>query len=1076
MFSSPQLDLICRQMLRCISLASIMVWGSGISSLEAETEKDRLLNLSSRAWVGSGEDVLIAGFSIAAGPEKRVLVRAIGPALTGFGVPNAVNNPTLKIVDVDGEIVATNEFWPEVLADTFSDLGAFGLSGGSADAAMVVQLKPGNYTAVAEAKDGFGFGMGLIEVYDLEGPTRLKNLSTRADIEPGRNMVVAGLVVAEGGGDRRLLIRAVGPTLSDFGVTRALPDPVLAVVRQSDGVQIATNDDWAVTNDASVLEQAFAVSGAFPLPRASADAGVLMELGPGAYTVLVSGKAIAAGTALVEVYDLTPDEGATVSLAVSVASTDTAPGATPAVVSVRRIGNIDTELSVKLAYGGTAQMGTDYSALPTTVTIPAGEASVSLSIEPFANTNVQTFNKTVAVALGSGAGYESGLSSSAVVNIYYSAGTLFVAKLIPQALTSNAYGTVTIQLSSDERALVVSSRISNLSSPETAAYLRLGAPGEDGTLLFRLPGGQATNVQWQITGVGTYSAAEVRAALRDGRIFASVGTTNFPNGELAGTAVRYAGSRTFTAPPAAPVEPLASSSEADAARFLTQTTFGGKRSEIDALMGQSYEAWIDAQMALPPSNHLAETRAELERFGEPNFADRPDQQHRYGAWWNITLRGEDQLRQRVAFALSEFLVISDVNGTIYNWQEGAAHYLDLLAEHAFGNYRDLLEEVTLSPAMGVYLSHLRNAKSNPETGSKPDENFAREIMQLFTIGLVELHPDGTLRLDANGLPIPTYDQQTITEMAKVFTGWAFYHEDPQTWRFRWAEQEFLRPMINYPEFHEDGAKTIVTGRELPAGQGAWKDLRDTLDTLFEHENTGPFVARRLIQRLVTSNPSPGYIYRVAQVFANNSHDVRGDLGAVVKAILLDAEARGATAAPSPNFGKIKEPLLRVTGLVRSLNGQSASGRFYYFWSQGELSQGPLRAPSVFNFFTPDYAPVGDIARAGLFAPEMQIHTDTTALSVPNRLSVYSFSNWGDPADREEDGIGLDIEDWVPLYGTPAVILDELDLLLCAGTLSESTRARILQAITDLPSWISPRQGISSMIYLVATSPAAAVQN
>lgn len=1074
MFPSSPFDLFSRPLLRCALLAGFMVGGMGVHAARAETENDRLLNLSSRAWVGVGENVLIAGFSIASGPEKRVLVRAIGPTLTEFGVPNAVTDPTLKIIDVDGQTVATNAYWPGVLENTFSELGAFGLSAGSADAAIVAQLKPGNYTAIAEASGGFG--VGLIEVYDLEGPTRLKNLSTRAEIEPGRNTVVAGLVVAEGGGDRRLLIRAVGPTLANFGVMNTLADPVLAVVRQSDGVQIATNDDWTVANDVSVLEQAFAVSGAFPLLQSSADAGLLMELGPGAYTVLVSGKATAAGTALVEVYDLTPDEGATVSVTATVASTDTAPGAAPGVVTVRRIGNTDTDLQVELAYGGTAQMGTDYVSLPESVMIPAGEASVSLSIEPYANTNVQTFNKTLAVSLVSGDGYEAGLSASTEVNIYYSAGTLFVAKLTPQLTSSNAYGTVTIQLSSDERSLVVSSRISNLSSPETAAYLRLGAPGEVGTLLFQLPGGQATNVQWQITDVAPYTADEVRAALRDGRIYASIGTTNFPNGELAGTAVRYAGSRTFSTPGSASPSPTSPTTEADAARFLTQTTFGAKRSDIEALMDQTFETWINAQMALPASNHLAETRAELDRYGEPNFADRPDQQHRYGAWWNISLRAEDQLRQRVAFALSEFLVISDVNGTIYNWQEGAAHYLDILVEHAFGNYRDLLEEVTLSPAMGVYLSHLRNAKSDPETGSRPDENYAREIMQLFSIGLVELHPDGTLRLDANGLPIPTYDQTTITEMAKVFTGWSFYHADPQPWRFRWTEQEFLRPMINYPSYHEDGPKTIVTGRELPAGQGAWKDLQDTLDTLFEHENTGPFVVRRLIQRLVTSNPSPAYVYRVAQVFADNGAGVRGDLGAVVKALLLDPEARSAAASVSPNFGKIKEPLLRVTGLVRAFDGRSASGRFYYFWSQSELSQGPLRAPSVFNFFTPDYAPVGDLARAGLFAPEMQIHTDTTALSVPNRLSVYSFSNWGDPADREADSIALDIEDWVPLYETPEVILDEIDLLLCAGSLSDADRARILQAVADLPSWVSPRQGISSMIYLVVTNPAAAVQN
>jgi uncharacterized protein (DUF1800 family) len=283
-------------------------------------------------------------------------------------------------------------------------------------------------------------------------------------------------------------------------------------------------------------------------------------------------------------------------------------------------------------------------------------------------------------------------------------------------------------------------------------------------------------------------------------------------------------------------------------------------------------------------------------------------------------------------------------------------------------------------------------------------------------------------------------------------------------------------MVNYHWYHEDSAKTIVTGRELPAGQGAVKDLRDTLDTLFEHENAGPFIASRLIQRLVTSNPSPGYVHRVAQVFADNGSGVRGDMGAVVKAILLDYEARSSAAAANPNFGKLKEPLLRISGLVRALDGQSRSGRFNYHWPMGEIAQGPLRSPSVFYFFRPDYAPVGELAAAGLFAPEMQIHNDITALGVPNRLSIYSFSNWGSASEREDHATILNIDDFLPEVDNPGAIIDQLDLLLCAETMSSTTRSRILQAMDDLPGWMNPGQRISSLIYLVATSPDAAVQN
>ncbi len=1019
--------------------------------LRAQPASDRLQNLSSRAWVGGGDEVMIAGFAIAPGPSKRVLVRAIGPALTGFGVPGAMADPELEIVDVAGRVIANNTSWPTVLDDTFRRLGAFDLPTGSADAALVAELAPGNYTAVARAAGGWGFGQGLVEVYDLAGSARLVNLSTRARVEATRSLVVAGLVVGSEGGKRRLLFRAVGPTLTEFGVSAPVADPALVVVRQADGVQLAGNDNWGESVDVAALRDAFGAAGAFALTEDSADAALLAELPAGGYTLVVSGVDGTAGPALVEVYDLTPAEGATVSIEAVVASTDTAPGSPPARFRVHRVGSTAGELLVNLAVAGTARMGTDYVNVPLTLTLADGQASATVAIEPYPNTDVQTFHKTVTLSVEPGAGYGLGLQASAEATIFYSAGTLYVINLLPTVAGSGAYGTVTIQLASDESALVVSSRVANLSSPETSAYLRLGAPGEeDGEYLFALPSGQATNVSWDLRAVGSYSAADIVAALREGRIHATIGTTQFPTGELVGAAARYAGSREFTAPAPPPAAPSAPASRADAARFLTQATFGPTPASIESLMGQTFAQWIDEQMAEPASSHLAETRAELERWGEPNFAGRPDQQHRIGAWWNIALRGEDQLRQRVAFALSEILVISDENGEIYNWQEGAAHYLDLLAAHAFGNFRELLEAVTLHPAMGVYLSHLRNARADPETGSVPDENFAREIMQLFTIGLTELHPDGTLRLDANGLPIPTYDQATITEMAKVFTGWSFYHTDPQPWRFRWTEPEFLRPMINYPDFHEDGPKRIVTGRELPAGQGAVKDLRDTLDTLFVHENTGPFLARRLIQRLVTSNPSPGYIHRVAQVFSNNGAGVRGDLGAVVRAILLDHEARAPAVAAQPNFGKLKEPLLRVTNLLRAFNGASRSGRVYFFWSEYEIAQAPLRPPSVFNFFTPDYVPTGDLAAAGLFAPEMQIHTDTTALGVPNRLSVYAFSNWGDPGELEDDDILLDIADLLPLISDPGALLDELNLRLCAGTMSAATRARLRQAWEAMP--------------------------
>ena len=255
--------------------------------------------------------------------------------------------------------------------------------------------------------------------------------------------------------------------------------------------------------------------------------------------------------------------------------------------------------------------------------------------------------------------------------------------------------------------------------------------------------------------------------------------------------------------------------------------------------------------------------------------------------------------------------------------------------------------------MGIYLSHLRNARADPVAGSLPDENYAREIMQLFTIGLHELQPDGTLRLDPRGLPVPTYNNDTIAEMARVFTGWSFASATPDNANnFRRGGANYIAPMSLFPAFNDLGAKTIVGGVTLPAGQGGRAHLEATLDALFNHPNTGPFVARRLIQRLVTSNPSPAYVYRVAQKFADNGVGRRGDLGAVVRAVLTDPEARSATVAATPAFGKLREPILRLSALFRSfpLTPNATTTRWFVPNLDRDVGQAPLSASSVFNFF------------------------------------------------------------------------------------------------------------------------------
>lgn len=1066
----------------CFSLLILILAGTvAPSPLLAAPEGDRLLNLSSQAWVGDGSDVLIAGFAISAGPDKDVLIRAIGPTLGGFGVNGTLVNPTLEIVDSQHNLIASNERWSPDLASTFDTLGAFEPNAGSNDAALIARLAPGTYTALVRTAPGTAYGTALVEVYDVSGPARLTNLSTRARVESNQTLIISGLVIAPGSGNRRVLLRAVGPSLREHGVPDAMDDPVIALVRREGQVQIAVNDDWGSNGGVSVLAATFNAAGAFPLIEGSKDAALVANLEPGVYTLMVSGVNGSAGPALVEVYDLTDVAPTTIVGATATrASTDTLAGTPPGAVRISRTGDNAEDLVVNLSVDGSAVSGTDFVRLPASIIIPAGQSFADLDVVPYPNNEVTSFSRKVRVSVAPGGGYIADPAHAAEVTLFFETGSLYFANLAPQSPNSAAYGTAALKLASDNSSLTINARFANLSSPVTAAYLRLGEPGQSGTLLVRLPASPTANTQWDIAATGPYSAEDIVTALRQGRIFVTVDTANHPTGELSGTALRYDASATFVPPAPPSAAPTAPASTAEAARFLTQATFGPTRTSINQLMGQTYAEWIDAQIAAPSSSHLQIARA-LSNVDPIEHPDLPTggivRSTRMDAWWTVALQHNDQLRQRVAFALSQILVISDRESVILDNHGEVARYYDILARHAFGSYRELLEEVTLDPLMGQYLSHVQNSKANPAIGLVPDENFAREIMQLFTIGLVELHPDGTLKLDGNGLPVSSYDQTTITETARVFTGWGFNNPGATEADFFLSKRRYDRPMLLYPSYHDDGAKTIVTGRVLPAGQGAVRDLDDTLDTLVGHPNTGPFIARRLIQRLVTSNPTPGYIFRVARVFADNGAGQRGDLGAVVKAILLDPEARSATAAAQPTFGKVKEPLLRISALLRAFNAQLVNDRLNFIDGDPDIAQAPVSARSVFNFFRPDYVPVGDLAASGLVAPELQITTDTTAINVPNQLSIYAFANSLEPAERVAQRLPrLNIDHLTALWGQPGRIVDELNLLLCAGSLSADSRARLLTAAESMSGKVDAVGGVTSLIYLVATSPDAAVQN
>ena len=523
------------------------------------------------------------------------------------------------------------------------------------------------------------------------------------------------------------------------------------------------------------------------------------------------------------------------------------------------------------------------------------------------------------------------------------------------------------------------------------------------------------------------------------------------------------------APSAPPAINLSTVSAADAPRFLTQATFGVTTSDITTLTTQGYSTWINNQMALPATSHLAATRADAAAF--PNTGTYPiTQQDRQAAWWKIVCTAPDQLRQRVAFALSEIFVTSDVASSLANQPEGLANYYDMLANDSFGNFRTLLQDVTLSPVMGNYLNMLHNAKANPAKGTAADENYAREIMQLFTIGLNQLQPDGTLKLDSNGLPIPTYDQDTIVQTANVFTGWGYY-STAKTPSFYGATADLLDPMMLYPAYHDTTQKTIVGGVVLPANQDGATDLKQTLDTLFNHPNTGPMLAKGLIQRLVTSNPSPGYVYRVAQVFANDGTGTRGNLAAVVKAILTDYEARSASVTTDAGYGKLKEPLLRQTALYRAFNATAQNGRYAIFNPETSLGQAALRSPTVFNFFLPSYVPSGSLADAGLVGPEFQITTATTAISVPNALYNVIYTS----TTPSSSTLVLDISPLTTNAANIPAMLKLLGQLFCGGSMSSAMTQQLTTSLNALPKTTSTTDIARFALYVTVTSPEAAIQ-
>jgi uncharacterized protein (DUF1800 family) len=519
-------------------------------------------------------------------------------------------------------------------------------------------------------------------------------------------------------------------------------------------------------------------------------------------------------------------------------------------------------------------------------------------------------------------------------------------------------------------------------------------------------------------------------------------------------------------PPPPSAEPSAAELQA-ASKLLERTSFGPDLELIEQVARDGGDAWLDAQFAMPASRHLPIVERYLDEHGFDITADPPPGTYRRFAWWERTLTAPDQLRQRVAYALTQIFVVSDNVDAIAINPLALASYYDMLLEHAFGNFRDLLRAVTLHPVMGEYLSHVNNARSDPAAMTFPDENYAREIMQLFSIGLYELNPDGSPVLDANGDRIPTYDNGDIREFARIFTGLSYGPARPGGPSFFGNEEPVLHvPMRMFEAYHEPGEKRLLNGVVVPAGQSGLADIDAAIDNLFEHPNVGPFIGRLLIQRLVTSNPSPAYVGRVADAFAGNAATPRGDMETVLRAVLTDPEAASGI--------RLREPFLRYVALNRGVGVVSDDGTYpgFGYVAQFLLEQFPLSAPSVFNFYLPDYAPPGELRAASRVAPEFQITTQSTVVGMTNLLAYAIFSAQAiDTPDTFAD-IRLDLTDWTALAADPVALVDRIDLVFAGGALDVTTRQVVLDAIEPLAG--EPRLRAQLALYLALSAPAVAV--
>jgi len=508
------------------------------------------------------------------------------------------------------------------------------------------------------------------------------------------------------------------------------------------------------------------------------------------------------------------------------------------------------------------------------------------------------------------------------------------------------------------------------------------------------------------------------------------------------------GTTSPSVPPPPPPPP--SPTKAQASRFLSQATMGGSSADITSLASSSYDAWLTTQLGL----------ARPQKFWDflvangYNVAANVNNTTGFDPMvWSQLISSADTLRQRVGLALLDQWVVG-IDGFASSWRQFVmAAYLDVIWDNALGNYRDLMEGVSTSVGMGLYLTYLGSIKANPATGAIPDENYARESMQLFTIGLYQLNMDGSQVLDTSGNPVPTYTQADVSAGARVWTGYTYANTDNTT------PNRMQLPMIINAAQHETGATTLLNGAvNIPAGTDGATARKIMLDGLFNHANVPPFVSKQLIQHLVTSNPSPAYIQRVATVFANNGNGVRGDMKAIVRAILTDTEARSDANITSTTFGKLREPVVRLTQWARAYNVTSPTNQWPFgntVSTANRIGESAGHAPSVFNFFRPGYTPPGTaVATAGLVAPEFQITNEPQIVAYINYMQSIIVNGAGEAK--------ADYSSLTSIATDSQALLNELNLVFAANQISAATIAQMKTALDTIST--STTSGINNRIY------------